>query len=370
KNDAACGQYTWNALWIAIVYGSLLVPVFWKLGPSFFELMGHEPQVRAYEVVYFKISLLGAVPNLMLMAVSNFFTGLHRTKFLLWSAVTGSVLNIIFNYFLIFGVWVFPELGLAGSAWGTVLATICQCIIIFYLFWKPEFREKYQTARPSYSWRRIKHLLRVGAPGGLQGVWDLTTWGIILTWMIGLFGTEPLAANTIVVRYLHLSFMPAIAVAFIVTAIVGKSIGEKDLFRANKQAYLALKVIMSYMITIGVIYFLFREQFIQVFSKSPEVIAAGKVMLLFAAIFQIFDALFITFSHALRGAGDTRFPAIALMSFSTIILCGGGYLMVTKFPQFGALGPWSMTTLYIGCLGITMTARWIWGPWRQIDIFS
>ena len=65
----------------------------------------------------------------------------------------------------------------------------------------------------------------MGAPGGFQGVWDLVTWGIILTWMIGLFGTEPLATNTIVIRYLHLSFMPAIAIGFILTAIVGKSIG-------------------------------------------------------------------------------------------------------------------------------------------------
>jgi multidrug resistance protein, MATE family len=370
KNDFACGQYTWNAMWIAIAYGTLLVPVFWKLGPPFFSVMGHEPQVQVYEVVYFRVSLYGAVPNLMLMTVSNFFTGLHRTKYLLLSAVTGSVLNIIFNYYLIFGHWIFPELGVAGSAWGTVYATICQCIIIFYLFWKPEFRLKYHTAKLVFSWKQIKQLLRVGAPGGFQGVWDLVTWGIILTWMIGLFGTEPLAANTIVVRYLHLSFMPAIAVGFILTAIIGKSIGEQQIERANKQAYLALKVIMSYMLSIGVLYFFFRESFIRVFSDNPQVIDAGKVMLLFAAIFQVFDALMITFSFALRGAGDTKFPAMALIACSTIFLCGGGYFMVKFYPEFGALGPWSMTTLYIACLGLTLTARWIWGPWRRINIFT
>jgi MATE family multidrug resistance protein len=370
ENNAACGQYTWNALWIAIIYGALLGPVFWQLAIPFFQLMGHEPQVQAYEVVYFQISLYGAVPNLMLLVVSNFFTGLHRTKYLLLSAVTGSVLNIIFNYFLIFGKWIFPELGVAGSAWGTVLANLCQCIIIFSLFWKAEFRRKYGTAQPSISWVLIKRLFRVGAPGGFQGVWDLMTWGIILTWMIGLFGTEPLAANTIVVRYLHLSFMPAIAIGFIITAIVGKSIGEGQKQRANKQTYLALKVIMSYMVSMGIIYFVFRENFIRVFSDNPQVIEAGKVMLIFAAIFQVFDAMFITFSHALRGAGDTKFPALALAGYSSVILCGGGYFMVTHYPQFGALGPWSMTTLYVAFLGLTLMARWIWGPWRKINIFN
>jgi len=370
KDEAACGRYTWNALWIAIIYGAVLFPIFWKIAVPFFDIMGHAPQVQAYEVVYFQVSLYGAIPNLMLMVVSNFFTGLHRTNYLLISAITGSLLNLVFNYLLIFGIWIFPELGVAGSAWGTVLATICQCFILFALFWKTEFREKYHTATPYFEWKMIKRLFRIGAPGGLQGVWDLFTWGIILTWMIGLFGTEPLAANTIVIRYLHLSFMPAIAMGFIVTAIVGKSIGEGQKDRANKQTYLALKVIMGYMLSIGLLYFLFRDQFILVFTDNPKVVAAGRVMLLFAAIFQLFDALVITFSHSLRGAGDTKFPAIALMFYSTVLLCGGGYFMVKFFPEYGALGPWSMTTLYIAFFGLTLTARWVWGPWRKIDIFN
>ncbi len=370
KDNKACGQYTWNALWFATIYGILLIPIFWNLAGPFFKVMGHAPQVQRYEVIYFRISLYGGIPNLVLLVVSNFFTGLHRTTYLLWSAVTGSILNIVFNYFLIFGVWIFPELGVAGSAWGTVLANISQCIIIFWLFWKKEFREKYDTAKPCWDWVKMKRLIRVGAPGGLQGVWELITWGIILTWLIGLFGTEPLAANTIVVRYLHLSFMPAIAIGFIITAIVGKSIGEGQLDRANKQVYLALKVMMGYMILMGIVFYVFRDPFLRVFSQSEEVIAAGRVMLIFAAIFQIFDALYITFSHALRGAGDTRFPALALVGFSTVFLCCCGLFMVKYYPQFGALGPWSMTTLYVGFLGITLTARWIWGPWKKMDIFK
>ncbi|MCZ6674483.1 MAG: MATE family efflux transporter, partial [Verrucomicrobia bacterium] len=155
KDETACGRYTWNALWIAIIYGTLLIPVFWNLAVPFFRVMGHAPQVQSYEVVYFQISLYGGIPNLMLLVVSNFFTGLHRTKYLLISAVTGSLLNILFNYFLIFGVWIFPELGVAGSAWGTVCATLCQCVILFCLFWKPEFRTRYHTAKPNFAWQMI-----------------------------------------------------------------------------------------------------------------------------------------------------------------------------------------------------------------------
>jgi threonine/homoserine efflux transporter RhtA len=58
------------------------------------------------------------------------------------------------------------------------------------------------------------------------------------------------------------------------------------------------------------------------------------------------------------------------MFYSTVILCGGGYFMVKFFPEYGALGPWSMTTLYIAFFGLTLTARWVWGPWRKIDIFG
>jgi len=127
---------------------------------------------------------------------------------------------------------------------------------------------------------------------------------------------------------------------------------------------------MGYMIIMGPVYLTCRDPFLRVFSKNPEIIAAGRVMFLFAAIYQVFDAMFITFSHALRGAGDTKFPAFALMGFSTVILCGGGYAIVKFYPEFCALGPWSMTTFYVACLGITLWVRWVWGPWKKINIFS
>ncbi len=364
------GKYAWNAIWIAFAYGGIMLLPSWLIAEPFFSLMDHETLVQQYEVTYFRINLFGAIPNLLLLAVSNFFTGIHKTKYLLISAISGSLLNVLFTFVLVFGIWIFPEMGVAGSAWGTVGAVSCQCVILFALFWSKHIRETYNTLRPSFSWDIIKQLIRVGGPGGFQGMWDLFTWGVIFTWMIGTFGKVPLAANTIVLRFMHFSFMPAIALAIILTASVGKSIGEGNHEKANKQTYLIFKVIMSYMVSIGLCFFLFRDALILSFTDNPDVLVAGRYMFLFAAIFQIFDSMFITFTHALRGAGDTKWQAMVLMLLSTFILCGGSYFMIKAFPELGAQGPWFACVVYVSSLGISMAIRWVRGPWRKINIFN
>jgi MATE family multidrug resistance protein len=362
-----CGTYALQGLWIAVLWGAILqVQTFWC--GRYFDWMGHEAAVRLMEESYFRAVLPSAIPALVVVALSSFFTGLLRTRVLVAAALLAAGLNIFFNWLLIGGRWGFPALGVAGAAWGTTLATLCQAGFLLAFFWSRKTHEAYGTRGWRPARKPMVEILRVGAPSGGLPVFDLLTWGVIIVWMIGLFGTAHLAANTIVIRYLHLSFMPSFAIGGVLTAMVGQSLGAGDPLRARRQARTAFVLIAGYMVVIGLVFIAFREPFMRWFTDDPLVIRTGALIFFCVMAYQVFDAMFLTFSHALRGAGDTVWPTAVLLMLGTFVLVGGGLYMVRFYPELGSLGPWLSTTVYTMVLGSAMAWRWRSGAWENIRL--
>jgi len=365
-----CGFHGQNALLPAFIYGLIVLLPGWYLSPWFFGLMGHEPQVLAWEIDYFRFCLIGTLPHMVGAVFYNFMTGVHRTNVLLVSSIVSCLCNVVFNYVLIFGWGPFPAMDMKGAALGTTLAVTVSTIILAGVYWSKEMRETYSTWQWKFSKAVQWKLLRVGTPAGLQIIVDIGMWGIVMPWYIGLSGTAALAANTIIVRYMSLSFMPAFGLAWALAAFVGKSIGQGDPDKAHRQTMMAFRWISLYMVCMGLIFILGRNHLLGWFSDDSEVIAIGRLFFLLAAGFQFFDSMFITFSNALRGAGETRSPAITLSTLAVVVLGGGGFLMVKLFPDWGPFGPWAAGATYAILLGLSMLTLWMRGGWRKIRLFE
>ncbi len=362
-----CGPVAVQGLWLSLGLGAAVLPL-WFAAPWIFGLMGHAPEVQRMEVDYFRVLLPGAAPALCVTALSNFFTGLLKPLVLVAAAVAATGLNILFNWVFIYGNWGAPAMGVAGAALGSVLAQAFQAGGLLAAFLAKPLRTEYGTGKWRLDRAVAGEIVRTGAAAGLMPVFDLFTWGILLVGMIGMFGTAHLAANTIVVRYLHLAFMPAFALGATLTAMVGQSIGAGHPDRAERRAHLAFRVIGSYMAAVGLLFLAGREPLMRVFSRDPELIAAGSGFFVCAAVYQVFDAMYLTYSHALRGAGETVWPAAALLVLSCTVLVGGSWCLVTYAPWLQSLGPWIATTVYAGFLGTAMAWRWRVGHWRAIRL--
>ena len=94
----------------------------------------------------------------------------------------------------------------------------------------------------------------------------------------------------------------------------------------------------------------------------------GAVYLIFAAAYEIFDVMYIVYTGALRGAGDTLVPTIVMASLCWTISIGGGYLVVLKVPQLGYVGPWIMGCIYGAVLGVYILRRFLAGGWKNIQL--
>jgi MATE family multidrug resistance protein len=362
-----CGPVTAQGLWFSVGWGLLLLVQLPWAG-WYFRLLGHSPTVQALEVDYFRWCLAGSVPALVVVVLSSFFTGLLKPQILVVTGLGATGANIFFNWLLIYGNWGAPAMGVSGAALGTALATWCQALALLGWYWTGARRRDYGTGSVRLEPQLFIRLIRVGAPAGAMPVFDLLTWGVIIIALIGMFGTAHLAANSIVIRYLHLLFMPSFAIGTVLTAMVGQAIGAGDPDRAQRRAWLGFKLISSYMVCVGLVYFLYREPLMRVFTDEEAVVQAGMRIFLCVAIYQLFDAMFLTYSHTLRGAGDTVYPTLLMVVSGTVVLVGGGLALVRWAPGLESLGPWLATTAHAIVLGLGMLVRWQSGHWRKIRI--
>ena len=368
KGDfAACGKYLWQGVWFGLIWSVMLIPVIWSSG-GMFSAMGHEPKLAKLETVYLQIVLATTFIKMVAVAFGQFLLAVDRPGIVFASAAIGVLANVLVAYPLILGKWGFPAWGIVGAAWAQNVGVIVELIVLVTFAIAPRIRRTFN----SLDWRPrlepFKTLLNVGWPAGVQFVADVLAWSIFSSVVMAQAGESAMAANMFTFRFMSVSFMPAIGIGTAVTALVGRYIGMGRPDLAIHRAHLGFKVNAVYMLTCGLLFFFYRNQLMQLFTNEPEVLRVGAMLLVFAAVFQFADALYVSYSGALRGAGDTLVPAVATAVLNWSMSVGLGLVVVKHWPRWGALGPWTVATLYGWILSTVIYIRFIRGGWKRIDL--
>lgn len=389
--------YAWNGVWIAWIFAVLFIPYSFAL-PWIFAEAGIEHEQAGLAASYGQVLLFGASLNLSTRAISQFFYGMHKANVVLVAGVTANIVNLFASGILVFGNGPVPaDLGLfgraigeigqwlaikpqgmIGSGYGTVLATLVELAIPLALFLSPKFNRLYKTRgawRPS--WPHIRDLFKTGWPGGLMFGNEMVCWGFFMVYLVSGFGAQHASAGWIAHQYMSLSFMPSVGLSVACTAIVGKYMGAKQPHVAASRAWLSVKLAMVYMGLCGVVFVVFRRELVEFFvdpatpaADRDQLIRLGAQMLIATACFQLFDAVAMVLSGALRGAGDTIFPGIATVISSWVVIVGGGLFMTKVFPGLQSLGPWIAAACYIATLCVILLLRFTSGKWKSIDLLK
>lgn len=365
-----CSNYLWQTIFMGFAYFVVVIAVMWPSAPWIFKMMGQEGPVAQMEVIYLRIMLYAHVLAVINWSCNQFFMGIHRPAITMCASLCGQIVNVIANYVLIFGKLGFPRLGIAGAGWGTFIGIgVAACVNIAILF-SGRMNRAFQTRRSlNINFGRMYDLLKVGLPAGLGLSVNVAFWGVILVWLVGKFGNEALAATSAVLSYTSFSVMPVVGISTALAAAVGKSIGagKKDL--AIKQTSVCLRLGLAYMGMVGVLFYLFRESLMSLWSTDEKVIGIGANILICAAFYQAFHAARIIYGGSLRGAGDTVWLAVVSAVGSVLIMGVGGIMIVSFYPNLGAVGPWLAATLSIVAVGLANRWRFKSNRWKKIDLF-
>jgi MATE family multidrug resistance protein len=377
------GAYVWAGLAVAMLSACMIAPLA-LLAKPIFSPFGHPADVQAQEMTYFRYMAVSALATLPARVLEQFFFGIHRPRIVLAASLIANAFNVLANWVLIFGKLGFPAMGLEGAAIGSLASWIIQLILLAGVFFSPAMRKRYATHL--YRMVRLRHcfaLLRVGWPAGVQFCNDVACWSLFTAALVGRFGTVHLAASTAAMRYIGLSFMPAVGIGIATTALVGKCIGENRPDLARRRTHVAMLVATAYMGLCGLAFYLFRHPMVEFFVRidpstlghgaaaavlREQIVRIGGNIMLCAAVFQLFDAVGIVYIGALRGAGDTFWPMRMTILLSWGLVVGGGAAAVKFAPQTTSIGPWIAASLYVVVLGMAVAWRFESGAWQKIDL--
>ncbi|MFT5368600.1 MAG: MATE family multidrug resistance protein [Candidatus Latescibacterota bacterium] len=374
KRFSEVGASVWQGLYFSLVGGGLMLLLL-PCAKWIFDAAGHPEEIRAMEVVYFRILTGGIGATFVMSAVSTFFSGRGDTWTVLWVNLMVVVLNIILDYAWIFGYWGFPRAGIAGAGYATVISQTLGCILFFLLMLRKPFREKYNTLLGwRFNGRLCKRLWKYGAPNGFQFMVEIMGFAIFVL-LVGRLGTVDLAATNLAFNINTLAFVPMLGGGVAVSTLVGQYLGDDRPEPAERSTYSALHLSLIYMLIMGMSFWFLPEFFMKPFESGADATAfapirdSAIVLLRFVAIYCVLDAAYIVFSAAIKGAGDTQFVMRVTGVASLFVLIIPTFLVVETF-ELGLYPAWIAVTLYIALMSVIFLFRFKGGKWKTMRVIE
>ncbi len=351
---------------------ALLIPV----GLFFLRLSGHEPGILAMEEEYFRILMWCGGGMTLSSALSGFFSGRGKTSVVMGTNIVTNGINVLLNYLLIFGAGPFPELGIAGAGWATVIGSwLCPLIFAFIYFTgsiSREFRTWQNLRFDAWLFRRM---LRFGFPSGVHWFLDVAAFTVFVL-LVGRLGAVAHIASNIALSINLVAFMPMVGMGIAASILVGQYLGRGEPASAERAGWTALKIGISYILLIGLSFVLFPKFYMEIFSGEStaavdynELLRTVRVLMVMLAVWGAADATALILSGALKGAGDTHF----VMYFQSSIAWGVlviGQLVIVLWLKLNIFASWSWTLFYILILGAGYFLRFKSGRWKTIDLLD
>jgi MATE family multidrug resistance protein len=368
------GPAVWQGVYFSVAAG-LLVAALSPLAASAFALAGHPADVLAAEVTYSTILMRGALPTILMATLSTFFSGRGETRVVLAVNVGATALDSVLNYAWIFGRWGFPEMGVAGAALSTVFGQVVGVCVYAALMLRRRHRDEHATVAGFRFERALfVRLLRYGLPTGLQVATEVLAFGLFML-IVGRLGTAPLAASSIAFSLNMIVFLPMLGLGVGVSSLVGRYLGADDPASARRATWSAFWMSLGYFAACGAAYVLLPRVLLAPFAAGADPVAFAEVerltvvLLLFVALYSIFDMMNVVFAAALKGAGDTRYPLAATLVLGVLVMLGPAWVMVEHYHAHVFVA-WTAPTVYVAVLGVLMLRRFRTGRWQTMRVIE
>lgn len=370
---AAVRRYAWYGLMIAALAGVLsafAIPFI----PAVVYALGYAPAVSEQMSTYLAIRVLSVGAVVGAEALGNWYGGLGNTRLAMVVGIATMITNIAGNYLLIEPRFGLPGYGAAGAAWASVGATFVGFGVAATAFALDLGTRG--TRRPGPLGLRTSELYRVlrfGLPNGVNWFLEFSAFVVFINIVVGHLGTTVLAAMNVVLQINAISFMPAFGVASAGAILVGNAIGARRKDGVWPVVRRTMAVTCAWMVSIGAIYWLAPAQLIGLFRPrdvpAEELVAIGATMLALSAFWQLFDALGMTLSEALRAAGDTTFCMNARIVLAWFVFTPGAWIAV-RVLEGGVYEIMGSVIGYLALLSLVLGLRFASGRWRNIDLLG
>lgn len=348
KNSLFINFFVGVALSLCMYF--LLLHIRWLEQPE--ELM---PYIRPY----YTLQLFSVLFAMLFNSFKQFSDGTTDTVTPMWIMLSANVLNIIGNYFLIYGHAGVPEMGLTGAGISTLASRILTFLVFYVLFITHRRYRKYREGFRTGTINRIRlsNLVRLGLPVGLQMGVETGSFSLSVI-MMGWLGETALAAHQVLGVITTLGFMVYYGIAAAVTIRVSAFKGWKDWLNVRRASFAGLHLILAMGITVVGLILIFRTQMGYLFTPEEAVVQMVSLLAWSAVLYQFGDGIQILFANALRGIADVKWMAWMAFVCHFGLALPIGYLCGFVWDA-GAIGVWCGFPVSLTTLGFLL--------WRRFD---
>ncbi len=367
------GPAVWQGIHFALIAGLLFLLIV-PASPFLIAIGRHTPGLQALEVTYLQCLCFAALPMLVMAAINGFFSGRGQTWTVLGIEAAGTAVNVALALALIFGRAGAPELGIAGAGWATVAGSWVSAALAVGLFLLPRYADEFNTLR---GWRLERalmgRLLKFGVPAGAQVLSDVLVFHAFVQ-LVGRLGEAEAGATALTVRLNMVAFLPMMGMAQAVSILVGQRLGANQPDLAERSVYTGLRWVFGYMCLVASAYLLIPNVLVSVFEGSRDSEGFAKVaaivptLLACAAVYSLADAVNVTLSFALRGAGDTRFVSMLTFALAWPIMVVPTYILVRTGGRI--TWAWLFATAYILAMAACFALRFRAGKWKSMRVIE
>jgi MATE family multidrug resistance protein len=329
---------------LAIVLFALIL-----LAKPLMYMMNQPQEVVVLALPYLDIIAISLVPLIIFQALKQFSDGMSLTKFPMYATIIANVINVFFNYVLIFGVWGFPKMGVVGAGIGTLIARFVMIVLMWYFLNRLEKTKAYVKDLKLFVLEHsmLKKINSLGLPSALQMFFEVGLFTAAI-WLSGTLGKNPQAANQIALNLSSMTFMIATGLSVTAMIRVGNQKGLKRPVELRRIATSIFIMGLALAILFALIFLIFNNVLptfyldlndLTHFADNQNVVEIASSLLIIAALFQISDSTQVVFLGALRGLQDVKIPTLITFFAYWIIGFPVSYFLGDA-SKYGSSGIW------------------------------
>lgn len=355
KNDHKTINSVFSHGFIINMSVGIILMIILFLGLPLLYHSGQPAKIIPDTVDFLWIMAISIVPFMAFQTLREVSEGLSYTIGVTKATIIANVINIVLNYVLIEGIWIFPEMGVKGSALASLIARIFMVVFLYFVLMKEpktkQYIKDFSLKMQVFSKKMFEKMVRLGFPTALQMFFEVTAFAGA-AFICGLISSHDIASHQIALSMASFTFNLCIGFSVASTVMIGRKLGEQNFVELRKIGINNLKIAFLFMCLCGVIFILGRNILPTFFTKPEElevIMLASKLMII-AALFQLSDGIQVTALGMLRGLQDVKIPSIiTFIAYWLITIPLGYFLCVTL--EMGAFGMW----IALG-LGLTISA--------------
>lgn len=328
-----------QSLLLTVLLSVILSVVGVVFAPHLIRFMGAEEATFGPAVDYFRIQMAGFIFTAVGLNISAAMRGVGNTRIAMYMNVAANLVNVVLNYGLIYGRLGLPRMEVAGASLATVIGTVVSFGMGLYVVLNGK---QYLAVRWGESfrphWETIKRILRIGIHAMLEQL-AMRVGMLMYTRTVTGLGTVVFATHQVALNILSLSFTTGMAFSMSATSLVGQSLGAKRKDMALLYASQVQRIGVVVAVAIGAVFFFFGGPLVSLYNDSADVISQGAQVLRIVALLQPFQCSTFIYAGALRGAGDSKWPALSVFIGILLVRPLCAHAMV-QWLEWGLIGAW------------------------------